>query len=85
MVVELPDGKIYTILDKDSCQRTCKELLGDDLYECFMGVMNEDRIYYDCEAIERIENTIDDIRLFDTSKEEIICILQSLMSYFENR
>lgn len=85
MVVTLPDGSIETILDNNSCQRTCKELLGDDLYECFMGVMNENQIHYDCEAIERIENTIDNIILFNTSKEEIICSLQSLMSYFENR
>lgn len=85
MVVELPNGETHAILDKASCQRTCKELLGDDLYECFIGFINEEQIYCDCEAIERIENTIDNIILFSTSKEEIICSLQSLMNYFENR
>lgn len=85
MVVELPNGEIHTILDKALCQRICKELLGDDLYECLMGFMNEEWINFDCEAIEKIEDTIDNIRLFSTSKEEVICSLQSLMSYFENR
>ncbi|WP_195966851.1 hypothetical protein [Clostridium sp. 1001283B150210_160208_E6] len=85
MVVELPNGKVETVVSLDQCNRKCKELLGDDLYDCFQLYNKQKLIEKDMQAIDEIDRALYDIKLFSSDKDDIILTLNKLMTYFENR
>lgn len=85
MVVELPNGKVETFVSLDQCNRRCKELLGDDLYDCFQLYNKQKLIEKDIQAIDEIDRALYDIKLFSSDKDDIILTLNKLMTYFENR